>query len=168
MRQNQIQKFSQMLAVLAEIHNKNLTKTLIKAYFTALLPFKFEKVEGAISRSINELKFFPKPAELIEFIQGDPNESKADVAEIQATVVLRAIATYGSYQSPTFEDPITADIVTKRFGWGHLCSYITDDTKPWFMKEFKEAYLSFSRSMGNNVIEFKPGENIKKLVSKIG
>ena len=163
-------RFAVIMYGLADNFRDHVSKDGLRFRFEALKEFKIEEVERASMEIVQRRKYTKMPTigEIIEAIRGNPEKQIEDVAEIQAAVVLRAIGTYGSYQSPTFEDPVTAEVIAKRFGWGHLCSYITDESKPWFVKEFKEAYLSFSRSMGNNVIEFKPGENIKKLVSKIG
>jgi len=163
-------EFAKIMYGLADNFRDRISKDGLRFRFSALEEFTIDQVKSAAMGIVKKRVYtkMPTVGEIIEEINGDPEQNLEDLAEIQATVVLRAIGTYGSYQSPTFEDQVTSEVVTKRFGWGHLCSYITDETKPWFVKEFKEAYLSFSRSIENKTIEFKPGENIKKLVSKIG
>ena len=131
-------KIAEAFTVLCELHERQMPPVVSKLYIEVLKEFSAEQITMAISRSIRELKWFPKPAELIEFIQG-PTPQIKDVAEIQAAEVIRQISPVGYYGCPVFSDPVTDRLFQGRFRWQSVCSLAESDLK-WFVREFKEAY----------------------------
>jgi len=162
-------RFANCIGTLLEVFGKQLSPLAVQGYFKALGEYTIDQVEFGFSQALVKCKFFPKPVELIEFINGadDPKQRVEDQAEQQAMDVLSAIGKFGSYKTPKFDDPVTQKIVSERFTWGHMCSYINNETKTWFVKEFKAAYVSM-RNDENKVIDFNPNAKLKKLISGIG
>jgi hypothetical protein len=62
--------FKRALAVLADIHGREINAEILDAYFDALRPYEIGAVERAIRRALIESQFWPKPAELRELARG--------------------------------------------------------------------------------------------------
>ncbi|MEZ6852772.1 DUF6475 domain-containing protein [Halodesulfovibrio aestuarii] len=138
----QRERFLQGLAGLCELHNRQATEAMAKLYFFALQQFEIEDVLRAMVKAVTASKFFPRPAEIIEFIQGNPE----DVAEVEASKVLEAVKRVGAYKSVVFDNPVTAAVIEHGFGgWVKLCSEMRADSEKWFRKDFCKLYVSFSR-----------------------
>lgn len=57
---------------------KEITEGLLKAWNDALKPYTWNQIREAGYRCLGELKYFPKPAELIERIKRDPQDPFGD------------------------------------------------------------------------------------------
>ena len=98
------------LMALGECFDKKLSEAVQEIYLNALSGFEDAEIIAAINRAGMECKFFPRPAELIELIQGSL-PSKKDAAALAWSKLVRAIEYQGSYKSVVFND------VTKRQTW---------------------------------------------------
>ncbi|SIO26006.1 DUF6475 domain-containing protein [Halodesulfovibrio marinisediminis] len=111
-------------------------------YFRALSGFSAQEVVRGIDRAVTQCRFFPKPVELLELIQGCPE----DIAEVEAGKVVEAVKRVGSWKSVVFDDAVTAAVVEQGFGgWVKLCSDMTARDEKWFRKDFCRLYVSFAR-----------------------
>lgn len=112
--------FAGLMAALAETHNEALTPQRLEIYFRVLADWPIEVVAAAVDAAIRRLKFFPKPAELIELIEGSP-EDRAEHAWQQFLV---AVARCGTYRSLYCEDVVLAETIRRVYGsWadaGHV------------------------------------------------
>jgi len=139
---DQRKRFLQGLAGLCQLHNRKVTKQMAKMYFFALGHFDIEDVLRAMVAAVSMNKFFPKPSEIIEIMQGSPE----DVAEVEASKVWKAITHVGGNQSVVFDNPVTSAVVEYGFGgWVKLCSEMRMDEEKWFRKGFVKTYTAFSR-----------------------
>ena len=123
---------------------------IITGYWEALKTFLPEQIVDAFRKAIITLKFFPKPAELIEFMkpQALSIESRA---QQQVAHVLNMVRQYGYRHPPSWEDEITRELFKSgRFNWSTLCETLTDEESKWFVKEFIEAYSIFSEIQAEN------------------
>lgn len=111
-------------------------------YFRALSAFSAQDVVRGIDKAITQCRFFPKPVELVELIQGCPE----DIAEVEAGKVIEAVKRVGSWTSVAFDNAVTAAVVQQGFGgWVKLCSDLTANDEKWFRKDFCRLYVNFSR-----------------------
>jgi len=62
--------FRTNLTVMGELFAREVSPALAKIYWNALCGYSDDEVRGATAKAIETLRFFPKPAELIEFIVG--------------------------------------------------------------------------------------------------
>jgi Domain of unknown function (DUF6475) len=86
---------------------------LTATYFTALQRFEFAAVRRAVDQAILRLKFFPKVAELIELIEGDPEVRGYEAWERVLQTIRRV-----SYASRVdFRDPAIHAAVQAMGGW---------------------------------------------------
>ena len=77
MQSNEAPKFYQALDTLAELYEKTLTPNVLELYFATLSDLTLEQAQAACVQAANTCKFFPKPVELRELVQG----TAADAAE---------------------------------------------------------------------------------------
>jgi len=141
--EDDFQGFSNAFGTLAEVFEKETSKTLVKIYFVALERYTKEQVIKAIERAIQECKFFPKPVELIEFISG----GTSDKAVIEASKVISAVHKVGGYETVIFDDPITMAAIQVGFGgWIQLCEEMKSQDEKWFRKDFEKVYRACTLS----------------------
>ena len=80
----------------------------------------------------------PTYAEFIEYIEGNKNE----IAESEVQKVIALIRTEGADGKPELPEH-TKQVLNQRFGgWQNICATLEESKIQWFIKEFKEAYLS--------------------------
>ena len=107
----------------------------ILAYFGALEAFTDDQVERAMNEASRSLRFFPKPVELVELIQGKQEDRALTAWEQLQQAVSRA----GAYQSVLFEDPKIARVIKILGGWEAICLWPVDELQHR-RREFLQAY----------------------------
>ena len=134
--------FLEAFGGLSEVFGKEFSKFTAKAYFKALSTHDIQPVVKAMESALKRCRFFPKPVELLEFIEGTPEDRKV-MAEAQAREVLMAVRRHGIYATVQFADPITNAIIRQYFGgWANVCS-TREDAQRWFIKDFSERYAEY-------------------------
>ncbi|MDD5414634.1 MAG: DUF6475 domain-containing protein [Smithellaceae bacterium] len=123
------------MTVLCELYDKTPSPLLIGIYWKALEPFTDEQCETAFNSIICSSRFFPKPADFIEFLQGT-NQDKATQAWIKT---VNAIRKYGNYTSVKFDDPVIHAVIEFMGGWANTGEW-HDDNLRWKEKEFLQLY----------------------------
>ena len=127
---------------LCELFNVAADEFKTELYFRALQRFDIQDVVRGIDKAVTRCRFFPKPVELIELIEGNAD----DIAEVEAVKVIEAVKRVGSWQSVAFDNPVTAAVVQQGFGgWVKLCSEMNAKEEKWFRKDFCRLYVSFTR-----------------------
>ena len=128
------------LTMCGELFDKAITKTLIEIYWVSLESFNDSDVELAFKRLIATVKFFPKPAEIIEAISGPQNS----VALSAWVAVSWAIEHVGGYNSIRFgQDPVIHSVIEAMGGWPDLCN-ISSKEMVWKQREFERLYQMLS------------------------
>ncbi len=69
--------FAVALTALAEVYGEELSKTRIRLYFEALRHVDFARIQAAFQQAMRTCRFFPKPAELLDLIDGDLEDRAA-------------------------------------------------------------------------------------------
>ena len=137
-------RFGQLLVVVAEVFDKDFSRPVMDMYFIALKQFPIYQVERALEKVVLSCKFFPRPAEIVEFISGCSGKIE-DVAHAQADAVINAIRKKGSYKSVKFKDQITTTVIQNTFsGWIKMCSESLELNEKWIRKDFVEAYKRYA------------------------
>src|SRR5262245_36801481 len=111
-------RFLTELTVLAETFGETLTPPRIEGYARALADLGIEEIAEAISLAARSCRFFPKPAELRELIEGTPS----DIAAEAWAALLNAYHKAGFWTSVLFQDGAIATAVEECFGTWALCS----------------------------------------------
>ena len=143
MKAIEYERFAKCFGTLCEVWEREISPTLASVYFRILEPYPIEVVERAISEAIGRCRFFPKPAELLDLINGS-NEDMEARGLLQATGVLQAVKRVGAYQTVVFADPVTAAVIQDGFGgWVKLCTDLSAKAEQWFLKDFARLYRAF-------------------------
>lgn len=131
-------EFIQKLYTLSEILGDKITSERAEIYWDIFKDYSKEQLDKALNIIIKTSKFFPKPAEIIELIEGSL-ESKSTVAWEQ---VRKAIFEHGAYQSIIFADKVIHKVIDLMGGWQKICSTLEDDMK-WVEKDFTRFYRAY-------------------------
>lgn len=141
MKKDDMPQFALSLAELGEIYAKNISEFLTDIYWKALEGFELQDVKKALRAHIYNPdcgQYFPKPADIIRFIEGS-GETKALRAW---TTAEKAIHQVGSYESIAFDDPLIHAVLEDMGGWVKLCSVKLDEL-PFRANEFQKRYMGF-------------------------
>ncbi|MFA5340570.1 MAG: DUF6475 domain-containing protein, partial [Clostridia bacterium] len=97
--------------------------------------------ENAFKKIIQSCRFFPKPVDFIEILNG----KKQDQATIAWIEVLGAVKSIGNYQSVKFSNPVIHSVINAMGGWENLAATMTIDEEKWKQKEFEKLYQVMER-----------------------
>lgn len=132
--------FVNFLTALGALFDKQLGRQVIEFYWRALEPYDDETVKIGIERAARELKWFPKPADIIELIEG----SSDDKAALAWAKVNTALSRIGSWDSVEFDDHTIHTVIDLMGGWTDLCEKTTKEIG-FMEKDFKRLWHSFQR-----------------------
>lgn len=148
--QDQI-KFKEYMAAICELHDKTMSRVMIDLYWKVLEPFSDEECEKAFKELILSNRFFPKPVDFMEIIQGK-KENRATEAWL---IALGTLKHYGNYESVKFADPVIHSVIEVMGGWPQFGTMTNDEIK-WKQKEFERLYEVMSSREGKHP-EYLPG-----------
>ena len=139
--------FFDALTTVAEAFDKKLSPQLMALYFEVLTDYSLEVLQVAMAQAMTSCRFFPKPVELIELMDGRPEEH----AEQAWTQVYAALNSAGTYRSLSCADAVTAETI--RVIWRSWPEAATlprpeSDDGPMYQvthKEFLAAYQRLAR-----------------------
>lgn len=110
-------RFGRALLVLSETFNEPVSQVRATAYFETLADLPFEQVERASRTWLRTGKFFPRPSELREAIEGVAQD-RALLAWHELTSEIRRV---GSYGTPRLSEA-TAEAMRATWGsWQAVC-----------------------------------------------
>lgn len=114
------QRFLEMLCQLADVMKEpELSEMRQEAYVRIFAKYPDEQLEAALLKAMTTLKWFPKPAELMELLEG----KREDAAHEAWEKLQEAVQRVGRYQSVLFDDPKIARVVNVIGGWQHVCDW---------------------------------------------
>ena len=143
------------MATIGEVFDKQLSDSLLEVYWRILEPFDDSECLTIFKRIVIELKFFPKPAEMVSMLRGT-GEERAINAWLEA---LGAVKRFGNYQSVKFSDPAIHSVIQSMGGWPQFALMSVAEEK-WKQKEFERLYqvLAENPRHGKHP-EYLPGEH---------
>ncbi len=152
MQETDKNNFKELMTGIGELYSKEITKPLLRIYFTAFNQLTIEQVDQAIASHITDTStagtFFPKPADIIRQIKGTDkqrSETTTNKAEISWSSIEGQVFSIGSYKSPKIEDGQALAALKAMGGWIKLCGS-TVDQLTWKKKEFIELYKTFEQT----------------------
>ena len=116
--------FDQGMFALGETFGMEISAFKLRIYQEALKDFSDEQIQMAMGMAIKGLKFFPKPVELIELMQGNPEENAVEAWGL----LLETIKTQGAYKSIMFADAKIGHCVEMMGGWPEVCRMRVEET----------------------------------------
>jgi hypothetical protein len=142
--------FSENMAGLGEIFDKKISPALMEIYWQALAPYSDEQCRVAFNRAAKECRFFPKPVELIEFIEG----SKKDLGfEVRAQ-----IESWLYSNGPYPHDPIAQQVI-RSYGGPQRLGYTDFRDLKFMLKDIEERVENYRahemREQAKNVVSLE-------------
>jgi hypothetical protein len=130
-------KFCEIMTGVAGMLQVTLTEFMLDTYFEMFQNYSDEQFKKAIFEVLKTSKYhtFPKPAEILEFLEGT-RDDKALVAWLQ---VMEAVQKGGYYTSIEFADAITPEVIDQLGGWAWFCCTQKDEL-PFIQKRFMDLY----------------------------
>lgn len=149
-------KFARLFALLSETFNKPVSDPLAEIYFRTLKNFTIEQVESAVEQAIASRKFFPKPAELRELLEGSPDDQS-----MQAWAMFLEAAASGGHASIQFSDRAMAVAMEAVFGgWTQACGMLSASCSDEMVAHYQKAFLkqyAAARTTKQYVPLYRPG-----------
>ena len=153
---NEKKQFLEILSVVSDLYDKNISEPAIKLYLRLLEPYEFEAVKSAFERYLRNAggngSYFPKPADIIALIEGSPSDRASQAwAEVK-----EALERIGTYQSVRFRDPVINACINALGGWVRL-GELDNQAIEFVGNEFRKLYRQFVRTGEIPEIEYLPG-----------
>lgn len=149
--------FVRALLILGEAFGEQISETRIEAYRLVLEAYDIAAIEQATRKAMSTLKFFPKPAEIIEIIEGGSN----DRAAMAWAAFLDATSDSG-YASVKFLEPATAIAVDAVFGgWIQACELLhtcAPEMLAHYLNNFSKQYTA-ARNANRDVVTYRAGRS---------
>lgn len=140
-------EFKMLMIGIGELYNKEITKPLLRIYFSALTDYSLSLVEKGINVHTMDAKhgtFFPKPADIVRHLQVD-EPSAEEKAQLAWAQVLHAMRKHGSYGSLELDDKQALAAIKSFTTWKDLC--MTPETSmTWAKKEFISMYSTYEKT----------------------
>ena len=160
-----LKKLNAGLTLLAEAFREELSDERRKIYISLLNDLTIEQFSLACNRAGQELKWFPKVAELREFAVGAPAERKMVEAEEAWQYVNEYLRRWGVDRLPVYGGgkvisapviPERIDYALRRIGGLWALNQAEADRIPFMHRDFCEAYnvapLAFTMPMDRNLL----------------
>lgn len=130
----------EIITGLCELKGKTFSKAIGEIYLNALANYPADAILIAINQCVRTNKWFPQPSEIIQTIEGDPEERALEAWDALFT----AIRQHGRYGKIMFQDSRIGRLVQSFGGWDQVCSW-TNQEIDFRRIEFVKSY----KGMGN-------------------
>ena len=134
-------KFSEIMHLVAEYYGKTMTKPLLRFYWEGLKNYDLSAVERAIwmhTQNPDSGQFMPKIADVVRLTEGGTQ----DQAMLAWSKVDQAVKRVGTYSDVVFDDPLIHRLVADLGGWIWLGQQ-TEKEWPFIAKRFEAAYRGY-------------------------
>jgi hypothetical protein len=164
--------FATLMLGLGETYGEPVSDARIEIYFAALSDMTLPEIRAAATAHVRGCKFFPRPAELREGLDG----SAEDRAELAWLSVMRIVRAFGFYNEPppdAWMDEATRRAALDLYGgWRGLCSRLPAEGPEMLgaAKLFKGGYRAYENYTtrrelphGESGRELSDGEALRSL-----
>jgi hypothetical protein len=151
-------QFLEIMVPLGELYQKELSKTLLALYFSALSVLTLEEISLACSNHVRDPDkgmWFPKPADIIsQFNRQKPKAlATGDAAILAWMEVVKALESHCPMKSsPDIKSKVSNAAVQTLGGWGHLARQSYEELV-WIKKEFISLYEAMSHQEEHLLLE---------------
>ncbi len=161
-----VHQISQRIIALCEYYRVEFGKMTFAMYVSDLAQYDIAAIDKAIElhrRHVENGKFMPKSAHLIEYIEkmsvrGLMGQRIEEAALNAWDAVMQAVRTQGRYSDVRFDDPIIHAVIKVMGGWLHFCNIELKD-REWEQRQFEKRYLLLARNKPKqHTSEFLMGE----------
>lgn len=150
--------FKMIMVGIGELYNKEITKPLMRIYFSSLTSYSLHDVEQGVNAHTMDAKhgsFFPKPADIVRHLQTS-EISQEDKAMLAWSQVIREIRRTGSYGTLKLDDKQALAAVKALGSWQQLCNS-TETEMTWKKKEFMNIYETYEKTPLDMLPNSMPG-----------
>jgi len=149
MEDNERADFADAFMTLCWMWEKEPSDRMIEMWWQIFSKYSLQDFQKGITAALSQLKNYgrlPMPSDIIELIETSGVDLDS-LAEVEASGVIQAIKTSGSYNSVIFKDTTTMAVVQHGFGgWVQLCADLNSNEEKWFRKDFVRIYRAYKRS----------------------
>lgn len=151
-------EFAEIMLANGDIYNKEISKSFMQAYFTALSAYSISDVKKGIGAHALDPKhgtFFPKPADIVRHLQTGKltTEEKAELSWAQIEREIRKVGSWGKLELDDKQGLASLKAFTS---WKDLCSM--DLSKmTWAKKEFISMYSTYENTPAHMLPSSLPG-----------
>lgn len=137
--------FCMAMAALAEYYGKELSEGVMMIYFNGLSHLSSAEFNKAIKTVTSQRKYasLPKVAEILEALNGDPNER----AELALKELLDALKLHGTNKSICFKDRAIMGVIDAVGGWVELGKLSGKEWEAFKTFEFKKRYVHWANNV---------------------
>jgi len=129
-----------LMRTISEVTKGNsLSMEALGLYFKMLQRFEFEAISRVIFGLIERNKFTPAISEIIQEIEGKPEERSS----IAWAKVIKTLSDVGTYKSVQFDDPAIHYAITRMGGWIQL-GQTHEDQMRFVARDFERYYQESS------------------------
>lgn len=151
--------FATLMLGLGETYGEPVSDARMEIYFRALCDLDLDDVRQAATAHVRMSKFFPRPAEIREAIDG----SVDDRAELAWVALLREVRRVGYIGSPDFggDEALRRAALELYGGWVALCSSLPADGPELlgYRKQFLATYRAYdNRAQRDALPAYEPRE----------
>ena len=126
-------EFAACLKVAADLYGRPpLSGEALKMFFLLLQKFSIGQVKTALQEHMASSPYMPKPCDVIQRIEGRPE----DRAAAAWALVLKAVSRFGHDTSVRFPSPAFHYALEQMGGWARLCMRLTDAELPFRARDF--------------------------------
>lgn len=140
-------RFAELMLALSETFESQVSSLRMQLYFDSLRDLPIESVTSAVQAAIDRLKFFPKPVELREMVDGPV----ADAAALAWAEFTREVGRVGYMRTPSLPATTMETVRIVFGGWRQACGSLPapdSERAPELMgwrKQFIAAYGDTTR-----------------------
>lgn len=146
--QDQPEFYRRLAALHITLAGKEIPDVVAQTYFGVLERFDLEQVVAALNQALATCQYFPRPVELLEMIQGKPEERA-----LQAWAELKRIVhKYGAMHSVVIADNCLRATIWQLGGWVEVCDWTPDD---WTYRQ-KDFIALYAFHMGAGIPKNTP------------
>lgn len=133
-------EFLNMMNMMALNYGKDLNADLLRLYWLSLADMELDQIKLALIHIVKNNRYFPRPDEIIE-AAGIGKAQIELVGLSEAQRIVDSVRRYGNSRVVEFDDPVTAEVVRRRFGgWRQLCDSLQESKLEFFKKDFVNFY----------------------------
>ncbi len=139
-------EFTKIMAGLCELYNKEVSEFILDIYWRIFGKYDLKTFQRGIDGCLVERKYntVPKPAEILEFIEG----KQEDMAALAWSQVVKAVREYDYINTVIFKDKTIHQVIDHLGGWQWLCDQTKDELK-FIAKDFYRLYPVFKKRGGD-------------------
>lgn len=143
MNQHDQETFAALMLGLGETYGENVSEARLEIYFQALRDMPLDAIRKAANLHVQSSKFFPRPAELREAINGNSD----DAAELAWAWLVKEVRRVGWVGRPTWPDEATKRAAMQLYGsWSGVCETLPGEGPGLHAhaKQFKATFKSYA------------------------